>query len=162
MSKNENKINQSDECHPLLPSGEWEGFYCYHYSSEQHKMFVELKFSESNISGTGIDDVAPFTWKGKYDLDKFKVDMNKYYSTHVVWYKGDIDENGIWGLWEISMDRFNIPQSYKEMVKNSFKNELTGGFHIWPKKSRSETTSNSLEEQKESKKLKELFVEVFG
>ena len=56
-----------------------------------------------------------------------------------LFYKGDIDENGIWGTWEI--------QGYSR-----------GGFHIWPKKK--ETNSNQLEKQIESKKLKEMFIDI--
>jgi hypothetical protein len=36
--------NKTEEMHPLLPSGAWEGFYCYRTSSEQHKMQIELNF----------------------------------------------------------------------------------------------------------------------
>ena len=133
---------QEEETHPLLPSGEWEGFYCYHFSSEQHSMYIELMFSDLVVSGSGVDDIALFTWTGKYDLEKFKIEMTKHYSTHKVWYKGDIDENGIWGIW-----------------KTGF---LNGGFHIWPKKSKKETNSNASEEQAESEKLKKLFTEIFA
>ena len=31
MRKNDPTKNQQTETHPLLPSGEWEGFYCYNY-----------------------------------------------------------------------------------------------------------------------------------
>jgi len=82
------------ETHPLLPRGEWDGFYCYHYSPEQHKMQIELNFNNSIVTGSGVDDVAPFTWSGKYDLETFKLTMTKTYTTHQVFYKGDIDENG--------------------------------------------------------------------
>ena len=38
--------------------------------------------------------------------------MTKIYHTHTIDYKGDIDENGIWGIWD--------------------NGEIKGGFHIWP------------------------------
>jgi len=133
--------NQAFESSPLLPSGEWEGFYCYFHTPTQHKMFTELTFSKSIVSGSGVDDVSAFTWAGKYNLEHFKIKMTKQYLTHKVFYKGDIDENGIWGTWEIT--------SY-----------LTGGFHIWPKKNNSNTSR--LEKQIESKKLEEIFMDVFS
>ncbi|MEM9920726.1 MAG: hypothetical protein AAF990_21690 [Bacteroidota bacterium] len=162
MSVDDKDKRQSEDVHPLLPSGEWEGFYCYNHSPEQHKMQVELNFSNAVVSGSGIDDVASFTWKGQYDLEKLKLSMTKHYATHKIFYRGDIDENGIWGLWECDMSHLGIPQGLAEMIKDSLKEDLTGGFHIWPKKQQSETNSNSLEAQNESKKLKEIFIEVFG
>ena len=150
------------ERHPLLPSGDWEGFYCYHYSPEQHKMFIELNLTNGIVSGSGIDDVAPFTWSGSYDLEKFKLQMTKKYHSHEVFYKGDIDENGIWGIWEIVHDFSNIPPELVGHIKAAFKNEITGGFHIWPKKQESNSTSNSMNSEEESEKLKELFVEIFS
>ena len=104
MKINDTAKKPQVEAHPLLPSGEWEGFYCYRQNSAQHKMFVELIFSNSSVSGSGIDDVAPFTWTGRYDIEKFKIQMTKHYLTHNVVYEGDIDENGIWGIWEIMYD----------------------------------------------------------
>ena len=41
--------------------------------------------------------------------------MTKYYATHTVFYDGNVDENGIWGNWEITPS-------------------MRGGFHLWPKK----------------------------
>jgi len=138
-------VSKQKESHPLLPSGEWEGFYCYYNNQQQHKMNTELMFTNSIVSGSGIDDISAFSWKGKYNIEQFNLEMTKYYTTHKVLYKGDIDENGIWGIWEIS-------------YKKSF--GLIGGFHIWPKKSWHENNSNALEEQNESKKLKEIFIEI--
>jgi len=159
--KNTQTINT--ETHPLLPSGEWEGFYCYNHDSEQHKMAIELLFENSNVSGTGVDDVAPFTWKGKYQLDIFKIEMIKTYSTHQVYYFGDIDENGIWGTWKIAHNFDRYPDAMKDFVKEAFKNDMTGGFHIWPKKKKLNTNMNAIDEEVEaSKKLEALFLEVFG
>jgi len=152
--------NQTEEQHPLLPSGEWEGFYCYDYSPDQHKMKFDLAFGSNLVSGSGIDDVAIFTWLGEYDLDSYKIKMTKSYSTHKVYYIGRIDENGIWGTWNISMDGYNLPQEFKEFLDIAFKKEHNGGFHIWPKKQNSNTNYNNAQ-QEESEKLKKLFVEVF-
>ncbi len=148
------------ETHQFLPSGEWEGFYCYNDTPAQHKMFIELTFKEGKISGSGTDDVAPFTWKGDYDLNSFKIRMMKTYPTHQIYYKGDADENGIWGMWE---DLTDLSKQFSpEMIqklKEVFKDKIRGGFHIWPKKQGSEENANALEEEiVESKKLKELFV----
>lgn len=156
MRKNDPTKNQQTETHPLLPSGEWEGFYCYNYSPKQHKMSIELFFANAIVSGSGIDDVASFIWKGKYELKEFKINMTKYYSTHKVTYKGDIDENGIWGVWEIVNDYSGIPSFLVDSIKAALKHTLIGGFHIWPKKSNSESNSNVAEEQNESKKLKKI------
>lgn len=103
---------------PLLPSGPWKGFYCYEADAEKHKMDIELTFCDMTVSGSGIDDVGTFHWEGNYDLTHFKANITKQYLTHKVWYKGAIDENGIWGNWELNIGWNNI----------------TGGFHIWPKK----------------------------
>lgn len=162
MKTNDKNSPQKTETHPLLPSGEWEGFYCYRQNSAQHKMFIELLFSNSRVSGSGSDDVAPFIWKGTYDLETFKIQMNKHYSTHTVFYKGDIDENGIWGIWEIAYDYSKIPSELVDSIKGALKQHITGGFHIWPKKAANETNSIALEAQTESKKLKKIFVEVLN
>lgn len=154
--------DQEVESFPLLPSGDWEGFYCYNHSPEQHKMSIELTFSNRQVSGSGVDDVAAFTWTGKYDLETLKIEMTKHYTTHNVWYKGDIDENGIWGTWEIAHDYSKIPPHLIETIKEAFKDDIMGGFHIWPKKDRSETNRNEAGARSESKKLKELYVEVFA
>ena len=101
--------------HPLLPSGDWEGFYVYQPGSEQHKMQMRMDFENGVINGSGIDDVAPYAWRGTYDLKTMTCEMTKIYPfPSIVYYRGNIDENGIWGNWEL-MGR-------------------TGGFHIWPKK----------------------------
>ncbi|WP_299679531.1 hypothetical protein [uncultured Tenacibaculum sp.] len=124
------------ESHKFLPSGEWEGFYCYSHSPAQHKMTINLTFKKGKVSGSGTDDINYFSWKGDYNLEVFTVTMIKNYPSHKVNYKGDVDENGIWGSWNIGSD-------------------CSGGFHIWPKKQNSEEDSKALEEKiTESKKLK--------
>ncbi|MBT34366.1 MAG: hypothetical protein CMO01_32275 [Thalassobius sp.] len=150
---------QNTESHHLLPSGEWEGFYCYSNSPEQHKMAIELSFSNKVVSGSGEDDVAPFTWDGNYNLDTFIIKMIKTYATHKISYKGDIDENGIWGIWEDLTDLSGMldPETIKYILEK-FSDKIKGGFHIWPKKQKSESNQ---EELKESKKLAEIFIEHF-
>ena len=82
-------------------------------------MQLMLTFSDFKNSGSGVDDVGSFVWSGIYDLDIYKATLIKQYSTHVVRYNGTIDENGIWGIWELEYG-------------------FSGGFHIWPKKQKSE------------------------
>ncbi len=100
------------EQHPLLPSGEWEGFYNYEPKGHQHKMTFTLNFKNQQITGRGSDDVDGFTWSGSYDLQTMRCELVKTYPTHTVAYQGSIDENGIWGNWKIWF--------------------CAGGFHIWP------------------------------
>jgi len=154
-------LNQKEELDPLLPSGDWDGFFCYNHTPQQYKMVTELAFGNNLISGSGSDDVAPFTWLGKYNLENYKISMTKSYSTHKVYYMGHVDENGIWGTWKITLDNFNIPTGLKDMLDVAFKKEHNGGFHIWPKKEKTEVNSNENAQEQESQKLKELFIEVF-
>lgn len=123
-------MNQS-ESNNLLPSGNWEGFYCYSSDTHKHKMEIELHFKSGKITGTGVDDVGAFHWSGSYDLVSFKATMVKHYTSHTVNYIGTIDENGIWGIWEIK-------QSYLS---------ISGGFHIWPKKQEEGKIAVSVEEE---------------
>lgn len=150
------------ETHHLLPSGEWEGFYCYSNSQDQHKMSITLYFSNAIVSGSGIDDVNTFTWNGTYDLTTFLIKMIKTYPTHTIVYKGDIDENGIWGIWENpnhnSQDFDGLPQNIIQMLNGFTK----GGFHIWPKSTKSEHhKAEKKEAVQKSKKLHEIFIENF-
>jgi len=154
--------NQQEEMSPLLPSGDWDGFFCYNHSPQQYKMVIELAFGNNLISGSGVDDVAPFTWLGNYDLDNYKISMTKSYNTHKVYYLGNVDENGIWGTWKITLDHYDLPTGLKDMLNQAFKKEHNGGFHIWPKKQKSEVNSNETSKEQESLKLKELFSEVFN
>ncbi len=110
--------------HPLLPSGDWEGFYVYQQGpgTDRHKMEMRLNFENGIISGSGSDDVAGHSWRGTYDLGTKSCKMTKNYPSHRVSYQGVIDENGIWGIWEFM--------------------SWTGGFHIWPKKKKKEAEEN--------------------
>lgn len=150
------------ETHEFLPSGEWEGFYCYNNSPLQHKMSVQLRFSNNRITGSGVDDIEPFTWSGNYDLDDFKSTKTKIYSKHKILYKGDIDENGIWGIWENAEDFSGIAPEFVEMAKRLLKDKIKGGFHIWPKKGKKATESIKNEEKEKSTVLEEIFIEYFS
>lgn len=113
----ESKHETQQERHPLFPSGDWEGFYTYALGPEapQHKMYCALQFKDQVVTGGGGDDVGFFFWQGSYDLQELVCVMTKFYSTHRVFYSGQVDENGIWGTWQLYGD--------------------SGGFHIWPKSS---------------------------
>ena len=122
----ESKKGQSEEMHPLFPSGDWEGFYKYPYNIlPPGEMNCFLNFQNGVITGGGSDEVGAFNWRGTYDTKALTCIMTKSYTSHTVSYNGHVDENGIWGNWRI--DDFN-----------------KGGFHIWPKKDGAE------DEQKES------------
>lgn len=59
-------------------------------------------------------------------------------------YTGDIDENGIWGIWKDGDDlsKLGLSEEIINSIKEKFKDEAMGGFHIWPK--RKEKISNEL------------------
>ena len=121
------------EMHPLFPSGEWEGFYTYATGSaaEEHKMQFILSFKGNRVEGAGGDDVGSFSWKGSYNTGQMECALTKYYNTHSVYYKGQVDENGIWGLWEMDW--------------------MSGGFHIWPKKDLQNQEAQELEIKEQAK-----------
>lgn len=127
--------NQNDrtETHPLLPSGDWEGFYVYGPGQEQHRMDIVLHFQNKSIDSGGSDDIGAFSWTGQYDVDALICKMTKTYARHTVEYSGQIDENGIWGNW------FILPY-------------MKGGFHIWPKaqEEQEEETEKQVEVRKKS------------
>ena len=104
------------ETHSLFLSGEWEGFYTHEFgpNAHRHMMSFTLTFKNGTVIGSGIDDVNRFSWRGNYDKENLRCWMQKLYSSHTVFYNGHVDENGIWGSWE-------IPPYYR------------GGFHLWPK-----------------------------
>jgi hypothetical protein len=103
------------EQHPLFPSGDWEGFYTYASGPQAGRcnMPSMFTFTAGKISGGGNDEVGRFAWVGVYDLTSLTCQITKSYLTHGVEYHGHIDENGIWGTWELA--------------------EMQGGFHLWPK-----------------------------
>lgn len=134
----EGKKDQSEELHPLFPSGDWEGFYKYPYAFMQSgQMAFFLNFKAGLVTGGGSDPVGAFTWKGSYDTKALTCQMTKQYSSHTVSYTGHVDENGIWGTWQIG--------SYTK-----------GGFHIWPKKGENEEVVVETLEEVEEKEVEAL------
>ncbi len=114
---------------PLFPSGEWEGFYTYEYGpgASRHPMSCLLHFSAGRVVGEGVDLVGMYVWAGQYDRLAKTCNMRKQYlGAHSVEYQGHADETGIWGNWNI-------------------RNELKGGFHIWPIKNKEEEEEDALE-----------------
>lgn len=152
------------ETHKFLPSGPWEGFYCYHNSPAQHKMSINLEFVNNKVSGSGIDDIDSFKWNGKYDLNDFKINMTKIYPTHNILYSGDIDENGIWGFWNNGEDlsKSGLSPEMISYIKKAFENKIKGGFHIWPiRKNQMSEAHAEKEELSKSLKLEEIYIEHF-
>jgi len=49
-----------------------------------------------------------------------------------------------------------------QMIKQTLKQEITGGFHIWPKKSKGNSNQNEVKSEVKSVKLEELFVKIFS
>jgi hypothetical protein len=119
---------ERSELHPFFPSGEWEGFYTYSTrgAAEKHPMHFTLLFKDNVVTGTGGDDLGSFSWKGAYCKEQLTCSMTKHYhNRHSVSYRGQVDENGIWGTWLLW--------------------GATGGFHIWPKaREKSEQAEESL------------------
>lgn len=156
--------SDSFESHKFLPSGHWEGFYCYNKSPNQHKMKVNLYFSKNKVSGSGIDDINSFKWAGKYNLKDYQITMTKIYPTHSILYNGNIDENGIWGIWnnDEAISKISLNREIISAFKKAFEDQITGGFHIWPKRKndfREEYIEG--EELIKSSKLEEIYIEHF-
>jgi hypothetical protein len=109
-----NRDEAREEQHPLFPTGEWEGFYVYR--NQKHKMNFLLEFTNGEIRGRGTDGNGVFSWRGSYNKEELYCEMSKRDSrSQTVWYQGEVDENGIWGIW------LHPPFG-------------KGGFHIWPKR----------------------------
>jgi hypothetical protein len=78
-------------------------------------MELQMSFAEGVLSGTGKDEVGEFEILGRYDPETLECAWKKHYiGKHEVSYQGYLEENGIWGTWEIGLF-------------------ARGGFHIWPK-----------------------------
>lgn len=110
-------MNEDD---PRFPSGEWEGFYLYGFGMglARHRMSCVFTFTRGQVSGSGTDDVGPFTWSGSYDLSAGRCRLHKRYAQHVVFYDGYVESQGMWGIWELPSSR--------------------GGFRLWPQGLRSQ------------------------
>ena len=126
-------MKQSEQ-HPYLPSCEWEGFYTYGAKQGNHKMRLNLSFTDSHMQGYGSDDVGGFALLGSYSLDILTCKFEKEYDLHVVKYEGNIDENGIWGNWTLQ--------------------SINGGFHIWPKGEKEQMEEAIAEEIKAENPIK--------
>lgn len=151
------------ESHKFLPTGQWEGFYCYNDSPAQHRMRTNLRFRNNKVAGTGIDDIDPFKWIGTYDLDNFKISKTKIYATHEIAYSGDIDENGIWGIWNNAEDLSRLSPEIREIIATFFKDKLKGGFHICPVKKAEAHEQLYKEEAVESSAiLEKIYIEHFS
>lgn len=118
-----------DEQHNYFPSGIWDGFYLYVAGpdSYRHEMYFYLDFKDGVVTGSGSDDVGGFTWSGTYSKDTLAVVMTKQYPYHLVHYRGMADDSGIYGQWVIPGD-------------------LSGGFHIWPRKGKATEETTAVEE----------------
>lgn len=115
------------ETHPLFPSGDWEGFYLYRSGpdAERHPMRCRLNFADGKVTGGGSDDVGAFSWRGVYSTTEMHCRMLKQYATHVIFYDGRVDENGIFGTWS----------------QGDF---FSGGFHLWPREDGKEVEALAL------------------
>src|ERR671932_462651 len=60
------KALENLETNPLFPSGEWEGFFTYAFGPDarRHMMSFALTFKNGKVSGSGIDNVDRFIWRG--------------------------------------------------------------------------------------------------
>ena len=98
-------------------------------------MDLDLCFTNGNMTGTGIDNIGPFSIKGRYDSSNQECYWTKsYLGAHDVFYRGFREGKGIWGTWELRGGR--------------------GGFHIWPLQSgegQQESTSSERQEPIEGK-----------
>jgi hypothetical protein len=93
-------------------------------------MHFTLTFKDNVVTGSGSDEVGGFSWKGSYSKEQLMCSLTKhYYGQHSVFYNGQVDENGIWGTWQLW--------------------GTAGGFHIWPK------ARESSEQAEESQAMEE-------
>ena len=121
----------------LFPTGHWTGFYTY-VPQDKHRMDMHLTFARGSVAGEGNDDIGVFFIRGKYDAATKECYWTKSYpGMHEVFYRGFREGKGIWGKWETD--------------------QLTGGFHIWP---RSEETGDL--DAKAQEETKPVEVEAIG
>jgi len=108
-----NELPETDE---RFPSGEWKGFWLQRSLCSRRRGWMELHLSFSNgfVRGDGRDLIGDFTILGRYDVKSGEVTFTKAHADYDVFYKGWAElDKGIWGVWELPLDR--------------------DGFHIWPK-----------------------------
>jgi hypothetical protein len=98
----------------MPPSGRWTGYYLYGYTEPKHRMRLNLTFAaDGRIDGGGIDDIAPFVIRGRFDGATSQANWTKaYVGMHKVEYSGFYCHQSICGDWILG--------------------PLTGGFWIWP------------------------------
>ncbi|MGL6075674.1 MAG: hypothetical protein ACRC8S_16080 [Fimbriiglobus sp.] len=87
----------------IYPSGSWRGFWYQEQHGRQEMRAFELHFSETQITGHGVDLVGPFTFAGQVDPANGQIVMVKQYmGKHSVRYIGGPDgEGSIHGQWII-------------------------------------------------------------
>lgn len=90
-----------------LLSGEFTGYYSYDNQNDPgHEMRCSLVFfQDGRIIGHGVDDVDPFHFEGKVNLQDKSVSLMKKYPTHQVQYTGSLTNcqnsisiNGLWSI----------------------------------------------------------------
>lgn len=102
------------ESNPLLPTGQWNGFYIESHHSKRGWMHQYLEFANGKIVGEGTDYVGPWTLDGVFDKAAEQASWVKHYvGKHDVNYSGKISDKGIVGVWDI-------------------RGATDGPFHIWP------------------------------
>lgn len=106
-----------------LPSGKWQGFFVDHRVLRGHsagsKWLIDVNitfFDLNTFTGTGIDDIGPFTFTNGF-VNGTSVQFVKDYGTHRVLYEGQVmgvqmlgrwklepnpDISGEWAMWPIS------------------------------------------------------------
>ncbi|HEX4612408.1 MAG TPA: hypothetical protein VH092_29710 [Urbifossiella sp.] len=87
----------------MYPSGRWEGFWVQEQYGRQAMEAFALRFAAGEVTGSGKDVIAPFTFRGSYDEQTGVVVMVKQYQgRHRVTYRGRPDgEGSIQGTWHI-------------------------------------------------------------
>jgi hypothetical protein len=96
------------------PSGRWTGYYYYGEGGSKHRMRMQLCFALSgSIEGEGIDDIAAFLIRGRFDRATSRAAWTKaYIGMHTVQYSGVYCSRAICGDWILM--------------------GMRGGFWIWP------------------------------
>ena len=91
--------------------GPWIGYYMH--LDLEYSMKMNLRFSNGQVNGSGIDDIGEFEIEGQYSLVSGNLAwLKKYIGKHQVTYSGKMEQHSISGQWQIS---------YSE-----------GSFKLWP------------------------------
>ena len=110
------------------PSGPWTGYYYYGDGGFKHQMKMQIFFGPSgSIQGEGIDDIAQFLIRGRFDRATSQATWTKaYIGMHSVEYSGIYCQRAICGDWILM--------------------GTAGGFWIWPNAlGESESTEEQIE-----------------